>query len=43
MEKEMKYVAPEVEVLEAMVELGFAGSIDPDEGNQTPSIPDGPF
>ena len=26
MEKEMKYVAPEVEVLEVMMEMGFAGS-----------------
>ena len=26
MEKEMKYVAPEVEVLEVEIELGFAGS-----------------
>ena len=26
MEKEMKYVAPEVEVLEVMVEKGFEGS-----------------
>ena len=28
MEKEMKYVAPEVEVLEVMMEMGFAGSVD---------------
>ena len=28
MEKEMKYVAPEVEVLEVMMEMGFAGSGD---------------
>ena len=26
MEKEMKYEAPEVEVLEVEIELGFAGS-----------------
>lgn len=26
MEKEMKYEAPEVEVLEVMMEMGFAGS-----------------
>ena len=36
-EKEMKYVAPEVEVLEVEVELGFAASpgipdVDPGEG-----------
>ena len=30
MENEMKYVAPEVEVLEVEVEVGFAGS--PTEG-----------
>ena len=35
MENEMKYVAPEVEVLEVEIEVGFAGSITPDE----PSIP----
>ena len=29
MEKEMKYEAPEVEVLEVMMEMGFAGSGDP--------------
>ena len=29
MEKEMKYVAPEVEVLEVMVEKGFEGSGTP--------------
>ena len=28
MEKEMKYEAPEVEVLEVEIELGFAGSPD---------------
>ena len=28
MEKEMKYEAPEVEVLEVEIELGFAGSND---------------
>ena len=32
-EKEMKYVAPEVEVLEVEVELGFAAS---------PGTPEGP-
>ena len=35
-EKEMKYVAPEVEVLEVVVETGFAASgvpdVDPGEG-----------
>ena len=30
MEKEMKYEAPEVEVLEVEIELGFAGSPDDD-------------
>ena len=34
MEMEMKYVAPEVEVLETLVEVGFAGSdLKPGEGN----------
>lgn len=28
MENEMKYVAPEVEILEITVEKGFAGSVD---------------
>ena len=28
MKMEMKYVAPEVEVLETLVEVGFAGSGD---------------
>ena len=36
MEKEMKYEAPEVEVLEVMMEMGFAGSevpdVDPGQG-----------
>lgn len=32
MEKEMKYVAPEVEVLEVAIEMGFAGSDDPNGG-----------
>lgn len=33
MEKEMKYEAPEVEVLEVAIEKGFADSGDPnDEG-----------
>ena len=31
MEKEMKYVAPEVEVLEVMMEMGFAGSFGDDD------------
>ena len=30
MENEMKYVAPEVEVLEIAVEKGFAGSVSVD-------------
>ncbi|CAK7045259.1 MAG: hypothetical protein BACD_02320 [Bacteroides rodentium] len=30
MEKEMKYEAPAVEVLEVEIELGFAGSNGPD-------------
>ena len=34
MEKEMKYEAPEVEVLEVEIELGFAGS------PQVPDMPD---
>ena len=32
-EKEMKYVAPEVEILEVMVEMGFAASGDFNDGN----------
>ncbi len=35
-EKEMKYVAPEVEVLEVVVEKGFEGS-----GSQTPGMDEG--
>ena len=35
---EMNYVAPELEVLEVMVEKGFAGSVNPDSGfNTNPS------
>ena len=35
MEKEMKYVAPEVEVLEVEVEAGFGGStFEPGGGNE---------
>ena len=30
---EMKYVAPEVEVLETLVEVGFAGSFEFPEGD----------
>ena len=41
MEKKEMYLAPEVEVLEVMVEKGFAGSIG--EGGQTPPIDKGPF
>ena len=41
MEKQEKYLAPEVEVLEVMVEKGFAGSIG--EDGQTPPIEEGPF
>ena len=33
MEMEKFYVAPEVEVLEMEVEKGFAGSLQPGEGN----------
>ena len=33
MEMEKFYVAPEVEVLEVEVEKGFAGSLQPGEGN----------
>ncbi|GAB6870184.1 hypothetical protein [Bacteroides rodentium] len=40
MEKEMKYEAPDVEVLEFMVEAGFAGSGATDGSNQ--GIPDVP-
>ena len=29
---EMNYVAPELEVLEVVVELGFNASVDPDNG-----------
>ena len=32
MKMEMKYVAPEVEVLETLVEVGFAGSDVPGGG-----------
>lgn len=32
MKMEMKYVAPEVEILETIVEVGFAGSDDPNGG-----------
>ena len=34
-EKEMKYVAPEVEVLEVVVEKGFAASGDFNDGDTT--------
>ena len=37
MEKEMKYEAPAVEVLEVEIEQGFAGSPNPND----PSIDDG--
>ena len=36
MEKEMKYVAPEVEVLEVAIEQGFEGS---DQGEDLPPLP----
>ena len=36
MEKEMKYDAPEVEVLEVEIELGFAGSPENPGGIQNP-------
>ena len=29
MKMEMKYVAPEVEIVETLVEVGFAGSVNP--------------
>ena len=29
----MEYVAPEVEIVETLVEVGFAGSLTPGEGN----------
>ena len=35
MKMEMKYVAPEVEVLETLVEVGFAGS-DVPAGGENP-------
>ncbi|CAK7050849.1 MAG: hypothetical protein BACD_02480 [Bacteroides rodentium] len=38
MEKEMKYEAPEVEVLEVEIELGFAGSPDDDASGTRPPI-----
>ena len=38
-EKEMKYEAPEVEVLEVVVEKGFEGSLDPNNPNN-PVIPE---
>ena len=31
MEKEMKYVAPEVEILEVAIEKGFEGSVNFDD------------
>lgn len=41
MEKEMKYVAPEVEVLEVAIEAGFAASdefpVNPPSGTDGPS------
>ncbi|WP_294615553.1 hypothetical protein [uncultured Bacteroides sp.] len=40
-EKEMKYEAPEVEVLEVEVELGFAAS--PENGGAGPINPDDGF
>ena len=33
MKMEMKYVAPEVEILETLVEVGFAGSSDAEFDN----------
>ena len=33
MENEMKYVAPETLVLEVEIETGFAGSVNPGDGN----------
>lgn len=33
---EMKYVAPEVEILETLVEVGFAGSDQLGEENKNP-------
>ena len=33
MEMEKFYVAPEVEVLEVVIEKGFAGSLKPGDGN----------
>lgn len=41
MEKEMKYEAPEVEVLEVEIEKGFAGSVE-DGGSQGGYDPDLP-
>ena len=36
MEKKEMYVAPEVEILEVVVEKGFAGSLGEDEGVDIP-------
>ena len=42
MEKEMKYEAPEVEVLEVAIEKGFAGSVPGTGGDaNVPGIDDG--
>ena len=44
MEKEMKYEAPEVEVLEVAIEAGFAGSVTgpdfPDNGTGGVDLPE---
>ena len=36
MKMEMKYVAPEVEIVETLVEVGFAGSGDVPAGGENP-------
>ena len=36
----MNYVAPELEVLEVMVECGFAGSVNSENSGFDPSLPE---
>ena len=43
MEKEMKYEAPAVEVLEVEVELGFAGSLGTGGDANVPGVEDGDY
>ena len=37
---EMNYVAPEMEVLEVLVETGFAGSTEPENGGVDSGVTD---